>query len=95
MHRIRTGTLWAGSEPGECGARWDEDESLPCVLGWVILLGLNTFAKCLTYGYSGDLGLLALKEKQAMLQPGGWGYNLLEGVVMGRDKQNLGQVRLQ
>lgn len=95
MHRIRTGTPWAGSEPGECGARWDEDESLPCVLGWVILVGLNTFAKCLTHGYSGALGLLALKEKQAMLQPGGWGYNLLEGVVMGRDKQNLRQVRLQ
>lgn len=67
MHRIRTGTPWAGSELEVCGrARWDEDESLSCVLGWVILVELNTVAKCLTYGYSS-----ALKERQAMLQPGG------------------------
>lgn len=68
MHGIRTSTPWAGSEPGLCdGARWVEDESLPCVLGWVILVGLNTFAKCLTHGYSDALGLLALKERQALL----------------------------
>lgn len=58
-------------------------------------MGLNTFAKCLTHGYSGALCLLALKEKQTMLQRGGWGSNLLEGGVMGRDKQNLQHVRLQ
>lgn len=96
MHGIRTGTPWAGSEPAECGgARWVEDKSFPCVLGWVILMGLNIFAKCLTHGYSDALGLLVMNERQAMLQPGGWGSNLLEGGVMGRNKQDLGQVRLQ